>query len=350
MRRRRHILPMMGGALLVVLLVFAPMVLRIEKGAISRGEDSYTIGEEQKLVVYTSHKKEVYEPIIQEFEARTGIWVEVKTGGTIELMETIASEAGENSGDVMFGGGVESYQAYRDSFEGYRCSDSGSLKDDFYSEKGWWTPFSALPVVIIYNYKLVSQEEAPGTWEELLKKEWKGRIAFADPQTSGTSCTALLTMCQVMKMEPRQLAECFMKQLDGKVLEDSGLVTANVKEGTSPVGVTLEESARKAIEQGADISIIYPEDGTSAVPDGTAIIKHAPHSENARLFLDFTVSRDVQRLLGDKLGRRSVRTDIGVGEGFPKIAPMDFDLYWAGAHQRELLGWWKEQDNQGVLP
>ncbi len=341
---------MMGGALLVVLLIFAPMVFRTERGAVSRGEDLYTIGEEQKLVVYTSHKKEIYEPIIQEFQARTGIWVEVKTGGTIELMEMIASEAGENSGDVMFGGGVESYQAYRDSFEEYRCIDSGSLKDGFYSKEGLWTPFSELPVVIIYNYKLVSQEEAPGTWEELLKKEWKGRIAFADPQTSGTSCTALLTMCQVIKMEPRQMAERFMKQLDGKVLKDSGLVTANVMEGTSPVGITLEESARKAIEQGADISIIYPEDGTSAVPDATAIIKHAPHNENARLFLDFTVSRDVQKQLGDELCRRSVRTDVEVREEFPEIDPMDFDFYWAGDHQRELLGWWKEQDGQGVSP
>ena len=38
--------------------------------------------EGERLVVYTSHKEEVYWPIIQEFEARTGIWVEVEAGGT----------------------------------------------------------------------------------------------------------------------------------------------------------------------------------------------------------------------------------------------------------------------------
>ena len=36
--------------------------------------------EGERLVVYTSHKEEVYWPIIQEFEARTGIWVEVEAG------------------------------------------------------------------------------------------------------------------------------------------------------------------------------------------------------------------------------------------------------------------------------
>lgn len=335
------------GAVLCVLsvyLIHANSKLDVET------DDSYIVDEEKKLIVYTSHKKEVYEPLIQEFEARTGIWVEVQTGGTIELMEQITAEEGEGLCDVMFGGGVESYEAYRDFFEGYETSEKASLDNSFQSSENLWTPFSQLPAVIIYNHKLVSEEEAPVSWEELLNEKWRGGIAFADPQTSGTSCTALLTMCQVLDTEPRQMVERFMEQLDGKILPDSGLVTAKVKEGTSPVGVTLEESARKAREQGADISIIYPKDGISAVPDGTAIVRNAPHSENARLFLDFTVSKDAQELLGDALSRRSVRTDIGEKEGFPGIVPMDFDLAWAGAHQRELLGWWEEQAGEGGMP
>ena len=51
--------------------------------------------EENKLVVYTSHKEEVYAPIIKEFEERTGIWVELHTGGTSELLEEIAEGNGE---------------------------------------------------------------------------------------------------------------------------------------------------------------------------------------------------------------------------------------------------------------
>ena len=49
--------------------------------------------EGERLVVYTSHKEEVYWPIIQEFEARTGIWVEVEAGGTSELLARLRREA-----------------------------------------------------------------------------------------------------------------------------------------------------------------------------------------------------------------------------------------------------------------
>ena len=50
-----------------------------------------TPGEAQRLVVYTSHKEEVYTPIIREFEERTGIWVDVVSGGTNELLQRLQS-------------------------------------------------------------------------------------------------------------------------------------------------------------------------------------------------------------------------------------------------------------------
>ena len=53
----------------------------------------YTPDQDRRLVVYTSHKEEVYTPIIREFEERTGIWVDVVSGGTNELLQRIQQEA-----------------------------------------------------------------------------------------------------------------------------------------------------------------------------------------------------------------------------------------------------------------
>lgn len=46
----------------------------------SSGQGPEKVSEEKRLTVYTSHKQEVYAPIIKEFEERTGIWVEVVPG------------------------------------------------------------------------------------------------------------------------------------------------------------------------------------------------------------------------------------------------------------------------------
>ena len=119
----------------------------------------YAPDEAQRLTIYTSHKEEVYRPIVREFEERTGIWVTVVTGGTNELLERIAAESGAPRADVMFGGGVESLESYRDEFVPYTCAEAAHLQPQFRAEDDLWTPFSALPVVLIYNRKLVGDGE-----------------------------------------------------------------------------------------------------------------------------------------------------------------------------------------------
>ena len=90
---------------------------------------SCTPPESQRLVVYTSHKEEVYTPIIREFEERTGIWVEVVTGGTNELLQQIEKEQEAPRADVMFGGGVESLESYRDCFTPYICREADRIRE-----------------------------------------------------------------------------------------------------------------------------------------------------------------------------------------------------------------------------
>src|SRR5699024_3488158 len=68
---------------------------------------SFAPEQSDRLVVYTSHKEEVWRPVVQEFEARTGIWVDVVTGGSNELLARIAQESDAPAADVMFGGGVD---------------------------------------------------------------------------------------------------------------------------------------------------------------------------------------------------------------------------------------------------
>ncbi len=54
----------------------------------------------------------------------------------------------------------------------------------------------------------------------------------------------------------------------------------------------------------------------------------AEHEENAKLFVDFIVSPDVQRLAVEKLYRRTVRDDITPDQK-EEGSIMDFDLGWA---------------------
>ena len=135
----------------------------------------------------------------------------------------------------------------------------------------------------------------------------------------------------------------FAENLDGKQLESSGAVLSYVAGGQAVVGVTLEETASRRIAAGDELAMVYPADGTSCVPDGSAILKGAPHEDNARAFVDFTVSRDVQQLIEAQFCRRSVRSDLdpaGTLPPFGAIAQVDYDVSFASERRESLLMSW----------
>ena len=101
-----------------------------------------------------------------------------------------------------------------------------------------------------------------------------------------------------------------MENLEYGTLDSMQEVNAGILDGRYSLGVTMEESAQALLSEGADVDYIYPQEGTTALPDGTAIVKGCANPDAARQFLDFTVSRDTQRILVSDLNRRSVRGDV----------------------------------------
>ncbi|MGN0981996.1 MAG: ABC transporter substrate-binding protein [Candidatus Limivicinus sp.] len=294
---------------------------------------------ENRLVVYTSHKEQVYRPIIREFEERTGIWVELVTGGSNELLEQLEAEKDAPRADVMFGGGVESLESYRHLFRAVRCGEYEAITEALRQPEASWTPFSALPLVLIYNTKLVDPSQITG-WQDLTRAEFRGKIAFADPTKSASSFTAVVTMLRSCGEE--SLA-AFARNLDGCQLSSSGEVLTAVADGSCLVGVTLEETALQRIADGSNLALVYPAEGTSCIPDGTAVIDGAPHPDNAERFLEFTLSREVQQLLGERFFRRSVRSDITVPASLPAMEQLklvDYDVRWASENREAVLTQW----------
>ena len=297
----------------------------------------------QRLTVYTSHKEEVYRPIVEEFERRTGIWVRVVTGGSSELLERIAQEAEDPQADVMFGGGVESLMAYERCFDAYDPGGA-ALRADCTFAGNRFVAFSRLPLVIICNPRLV--DAPPEGWEALLDPRWAGKIAFADPGVSGSSFTALATMVQALS-GPDVLAR-FAQNVRGHVLSDSGAVLTAVANGAYPVGITLYETAKKRILAGEQIAILWPCEGTSAVPDGAAVIAGCRHPQNAALFLDFILGRDVQRRVQTEYARLTVRSDLVFDAQDAQQGPLcAYDIPWASESRGEMLARWRVLMGEG---
>lgn len=296
-----------------------------------------------KVTVYSPHQAEINNPIIKEFQNRTGIEVQLISGGTGELLKRVQAEEANPLGDVFFGGGAESLAAYGQYFEVYETTEAGSIAPAYKDKNNQFTPFSALPMIIMYNKDLVKEGEEPKGWKDLLDPKWKGQIAFADPAKAGSSYTQLVTFLSAFGKDDEQgwnFVKDFVNNLDGKILSGSAMVYKGVADKEFAIGVTLEEAALRNLEGGANVGIIYPEEGTSAVPDGLAVIKGAKNMEEAKAFIDFAVSKDVQDLLQKEFKRRPVRTDAAEAEGIvasKDIKLVDYDFGWASDNKDEVI-------------
>lgn len=299
------------------------------------------------VVVYSPHNAEEINPIINEFTERTGIRVDVVAAGTGELLKRVEAESGNALGDVMWGGGAESLDAFKEHFESYTIEEDDKIPDMFKDPDRKWYGFSALPMVLIHNNKLVSQEEAPKSWKDLTDPKWKGKIAFADPAKSGSSYTILATMLEAFKDDGDDgwaTIKLFVENLDNKILGSSSGTYKGVSDGEYAVGLTLEKAASRYIIAGSDMTIVYPEEGTSAAPDGIALIKGAKNLENAKKFIEFTFSKEVQDLAAKDFSWRSTRTDANNPDGLGPIEEinlLDYDFQAAADNKDEILERWK---------
>ena len=330
--------------------IFVFTLLLSSCGRRTEGEILKAPAEDKRLLIYTSHKEELWKPIVKEFEERTGIWVEVVSGGTNLLLEEIAEKKGEVDADLFFGGGVESLNAFSDYFIPYDAKGIEEVDPQFRSATDVWTPFSALPVVLIYNEKLLSPEEL-GSWKDVLAPKYKGKIAMANPAYSASAFTGLLSFEKAVQEETdstedsdgdKEILPRIAKQLDGKEYTDSGEVPEAVADGSKLVGITLEETALKYMAKGENIGIVYPKEGTTVVPDAGAILKGAKHLENAQKFLDFSISKDCQDILQKRFHRRAVLTSMA-GEGEPsllEIKRLSYDVSKISAERNRVLTDW----------
>ena len=296
------------------------------------------------VVVYSPHDADPLNAGVHLFmEKYPNVKVEVVAAGTGELCNRIAAEAANPIADVLWGGGADSLAAFKEYFQPYVCANDEFIGEAYKDPDDLWIGESPLPMVIFYNKELIERDglTIPEAWEDLIDPAWKGKIAYCLPSKSGSAYTQLCTM--ILGHGGKEDGWAFIEQLydnlDGKIVDSSGKCHKMVADGEFHVGITIEKSAIQYADD-PNVGFVYPSDGTSAVPDGVALVKDCPNEENAKLFIDFVTSKECQEDQSQNWGRRPVRNDLEVGEGMAKLDDLvlvDYDFDWAANEKESII-------------
>lgn len=274
---------------------------------------------DEALVIYCPHPLEFINPIVSEFENRTGVRTFVQTGGTGELLRMV-EEHREPACDIFWGGSLSTTSPRQELFETYISENEDMARDEFKNREGSLTRFTDVPSVLMVNTNLIGDTVVEG-YEDLLKPELKGKIAMCDPATSSSAYEHLINMLYAMgDGDPERgwdYVRQFCKNLDGTLLGGSAQVYQGVAGGRFAVGLTFEEGGAHYVAQGEPVKLVYMEEGVISTPDVVCIVKGTRHMADARDFVDFVTGKDAQTVIADRLDRRSVRLDVDQPDYLP---------------------------------
>ena len=289
---------------------------------------------EGKVVWYTSLALTSAEKVAKMFEAAyPGIKVEVNRTGSQRILQRVMQElgAGIKNADVVHTSDAGHYVLFKEKklLMPYTPPGAERFPAGFRDKDGYYFVLRATINVIAYNTKAVSAAEAPKTWKDLLDPKWKGKLVTAHPGYSGVIATHVLALVHQYGWEYfKQLAQN-KPMLVQSAVDPAGIVAS----GERPVAVDGGEyTFYKTKKKGAPIEIVYPKEGVPLVVSPTAIMTFAPHPNAAKVFTDFTFTREVQQALADSEGLYTGHPDVT----YPADKPRLSDLKLLSADPDEL--------------
>ena len=262
---------------------------------------------EGEVVYYASMNLSEANAIIAEFEKRHPfIKVKLNRTGSEKLLAKVMTEyrAKKLPADVIQTVEFSMHLFNRAGVLSPFIPRDNSQYPSEFKEEGFWTTVYYNPYVVAYNTKLVPRQTVPKRYEDLLDPKWKGRMMM-----DGTKADWFGGILQIMGQERglkymRDLAKQQLSPREGHELL-AQLVAAG--EGSMDVNIPIA-SVERMKERGAPID--WTAVGAApAIMVGIGLSSQAAHPNAAKLYMDFVLSRDGQKLMRTP-GRLVARSDL----------------------------------------
>ena len=282
---------------LLILMVFALVILcSCTSGGQFKNEE---------VVIYTSLDQTYSEPVLKLFEQKTGIKVkpvyDTEASKTTGMVNRIIAKKNNPQADVFWNS--ETGHTIRLKKMGlltpYVSPSASDIPVTFKDKDGYWTGFAARCRVLICNTDLISEEEAPASIFDLTEPEWNGRFTLAYP-LFGTTATHSAALFSYLGDEKAKEFFEKLKNNNAVIVDGNSTSRDRVAAGEYPLGFTDSDDANVALLNNDPIKIIFPDSddmGTLVIPNTAAIINNSPHPEQAKGFIDFILSKEIEALL-----------------------------------------------------
>lgn len=230
----------------------------------------------------------------------------IRLGGNALLSRIMTeAKAGKHFFDVVHGTGeIVLPLMEMGLLAAYASPERKAIPDDLKDKRGFWTSVYVNSVVLGYNKNLTKGQPLPRTYDDLLHPGWKGRKISID--------STYVTFLQgLMSSWGKDKALDYLKKLNDQepvVMRGSTVRAQLAAAGEFPLVIAYANIVQYLTEKGAPIDWLPLEPAVISVNTVMAGAK-AEHPNAAKLFIDFTLSKEGQEKLWD-FQRIPSRSDV----------------------------------------
>lgn len=252
-------------------------------------------------------------------------WLDV--GGTSKILKDLESRfatSPDSPGvDILFGGGVAPYyraikqgwltpvSIHKETLESIPPLCAGT---PVYDQNQQWFGVALSEFGILYNRPIIERMgmPIPSSWEILGRPEFTSWIASGDPRSSGSvhMCYEIILQAYGFKKGWNLITRiCANVRRFG---EGGGVAPREVASGEVAAGMVIDQYAQTVIDSIGNDALVFilPENATLISADPIAMLKGAPSPELSRLFIEYVLSKDGQRLLYQSAGNNGQRYSL----------------------------------------
>ena len=266
--------------------------------------------------IYTSRHYDSDDALYKEFTNETGIKINIISGKGSALLERIKSEGKNSPADIFFT--VDAGNLWKVQKEGlFQSIKSKKVISTVPSSLRWpnneWTAIAKRARVVFYNPKKVSPNEIKDlTYEDLANEEWKNRIVVRSSSNMYNQSLVASLISNLGKENTEIWAKKFVKNFARKPQGNDRSQIIAVSNGEADlaiansyyIGIMLSGSAGKEqLEAAKKVKMYFPNQNDRGVHiniSGAGILINSPNPSNANLFLEFLLSKRVQKYMVDK--------------------------------------------------
>jgi iron(III) transport system substrate-binding protein len=263
--------------------------------------------------------------------------------GKVEDKVTIEYRAGKHLVDILIAGTSKMFNFKEAGILGrYVSPEISRIPPRLYDKEGWWTSLATSPALIGSNTELVSDQEAPGEWRDLLQPRWKGKVGLdTEPDIM------ILGLLQAWGEEKTRQFTRALAQNRPQIRSGHTLLTQLLAAGEFPVAAELYGyRVAEFISKGAPLRMSYP-NPTIFTLSPLMVASHPAHPYAAALLYDYLISDEGQTIIGVDIGRTPVRR--GIKSRNPEFAQVQdsakflpLDPWLVGKRTNEVHQWIKE--------